>query len=186
MDEFQKRKENVLSKNDKSSKGSWDKPILKLCEKLNKKKNYYTTSTCSGRLTIIRNVSRDKRGVVLKSYHDTINFFELKIDLDGFIKKEKDIVLKFEPSIIHVACKDVESMKSLFEIVKNAGWKNVSAISFDSRYVLEARCSERLELPIVYEGKLIIDDNFLEICVSESNKKLKSCWDKINKFEKLL
>jgi tRNA(Phe) wybutosine-synthesizing methylase Tyw3 len=41
--EFESQKQNQLSKEDKSHIGSWDKKIERLCNKLNKKKNYYTT-----------------------------------------------------------------------------------------------------------------------------------------------
>src|SRR3989338_3706995 len=186
MDKFGQRKKEILSKKDKSSKGSWDKHILKLCDKINKKKNYYTTSSCSGRLTIIRNVLRAKRGVVLKSYHDALNYSDFKKDLDEFLKKEKGIVIKFEPPIIHIACKDIHSMKELYETAKNSGWKNIGAISFESRYILEAKCSDRLEFPVVCDNKLIVDDKFFQICIKESNIKLKNCWKKINKFEQMI
>ncbi|MFA6974207.1 MAG: hypothetical protein WC238_05760 [Parcubacteria group bacterium] len=36
-DNFQRRKQDTLSKLDKSSKKSWDKKIISLCEKINKK-----------------------------------------------------------------------------------------------------------------------------------------------------
>ncbi len=186
MNSFDQRKKNVLSKIDKSSKGSWDKHILKLCEKINRKKDFYTTSSCSGRLILIKNISREKRGVVLKSYHDSVNYFDFKKDVDGILKTNKDVVLKFEPSILHIACRDINSMKELYEVAKNSGWKNVGAISFSDNFILDIRSSERLEIPIIVDGTMIVDDNFLEICVKESNKKLKNCWEKIKNFEILL
>jgi len=43
QDIFLQRKKEVLSKKDKSSKGSWDEKIKTLCDKINKKNDYYTT-----------------------------------------------------------------------------------------------------------------------------------------------
>ena len=50
--EFHIWKKNFLTKKDKSNKGKIDKPILKLIETINKKEDYFTTSSCSGRTTV--------------------------------------------------------------------------------------------------------------------------------------
>ncbi len=55
MDKFSKRKNDVLSKLDKSSKNGWDRRIRDLCEKINALKNYYTTSSCAGRVVLMIN-----------------------------------------------------------------------------------------------------------------------------------
>ncbi|MCK5108013.1 MAG: hypothetical protein KAQ83_04765, partial [Nanoarchaeota archaeon] len=53
MDAFLNRKKVVLSKMDKSSKGSIDEKIKKICDIINEKEEYFTTSSCSGRLLTI-------------------------------------------------------------------------------------------------------------------------------------
>ena len=50
MNHFQKRKQDVLSKIDKSFIGKWDEKIVLLCDKINSLENYYTTSSCSEEL----------------------------------------------------------------------------------------------------------------------------------------
>lgn len=77
-DEFERRKQDVLSKLDKSSKGSWDKKIKKLCEKINRENEYYTTSSCAGRVVVM--IDREKKGpgVFLWVSHDLIKFKDLK------------------------------------------------------------------------------------------------------------
>lgn len=81
QDNFLKRKQDILSKKDKSSIGSWDKKILDLCEKINKSEKYYTTSSCAGRVVLIVDDKR-RESVFLKIYHEEINFKELKNDLE--------------------------------------------------------------------------------------------------------
>ncbi len=53
MKSFVQQKKSTLSKLDKSSKGDWDKKIVNLCEKINSLENFYTTSSCSGRIVLI-------------------------------------------------------------------------------------------------------------------------------------
>jgi len=181
---FQQRKKDVLRKNDKSGIGSWDEKILELCEKINSLDNYYTTSSCSGRAIFFRNVKRDKRDVTLKRYHEVFLFEELKRDLIELSKKEKEVNFKFESCIIHIACKNVESMKLIFEKAKLAGWKNIGAISFKERFILDLRSTEKIEFPILGGGEIIVDDDFLKIIVKEANEKLRIGWEKIKRLEK--
>jgi len=50
---FQKDKEIQLSRDDFSKKGSVDKKIIPLIDKINSKDEYYTTSSCSGRIMLM-------------------------------------------------------------------------------------------------------------------------------------
>ena len=78
MSNFQQRKKDILSKNDKSFIGKWDKKIKKLCEKINSVKEYYTTSSCSGRIVILLDKNKKEKGLFLRVSHDLINFKEIK------------------------------------------------------------------------------------------------------------
>lgn len=78
---FLQRKKSVLSKKDKSSKGNWDKRIIKLCDKINSLNNYYTSSSCSGRVVLMIDQNKKEEGLFLKVWHDLISFKELKGDL---------------------------------------------------------------------------------------------------------
>ena len=84
MDSFQKRKQDILSKNDKSSKQSWDEKISDLCNKINLLENYYTTSSCAGRVVIMIDKEKKQEGLFLNVYHDEINLKKLKNDLEEF------------------------------------------------------------------------------------------------------
>ena len=55
---FQSDKTRVLTKVDLSRKGSVDEPIRDLVEYINAQDSFYTTSSCSGRLTVFREVRR--------------------------------------------------------------------------------------------------------------------------------
>ena len=84
-DNFNQRKKDVLSKTDKSSIGKWDEKIISLCEKINSKENYYTTSSCSGRILLM--IEQEKKGENLFLFvsHDKISFKELKNEIDKIV-----------------------------------------------------------------------------------------------------
>ena len=186
FDFFNKRKNDILSKGDKSHKGNWDEKIKDLCEKINSFADYYTTSSCSGRIVLM--VDRDKkaRGMIIKSYHGLISFSELKEDLKEILKRKEDIKLKMEPNALHVACRKLEDAEKLYNCAKSAGWKKSGVISFNKRFMVELNSTERLEFPVIRKGKILVDDEFLKVIVSDANKKLKRCWQRIEKLNEII
>lgn len=60
FDHFAKEKSDFLGKKDKSRKGSIDKGVIKIINALNSKKDYYTTSSCSGRIVLLEMKFRKK------------------------------------------------------------------------------------------------------------------------------
>jgi len=184
---FLKRKIDILSKQDKSYKGFWDKHIKKLCDKLNSLENYYTTSSCSGRVVLMIDQEKKGRNLFKKVYHELISFKELKEDLNEIIKDEKKpIKFKLESCALHVACRTFEDAQELYNKAKLAGWKKSGIISSGSRFIVELTNTDKLEFPIIRDKKLLVDDEFLKVIVDEANKKLKRGWERIEKFEEML
>ncbi len=188
-DKFFKRKQDVLSKIDKSFKGVWDKRILRLCIKINSSNNYYTTSSCSGRVVLMLDKDKKQKGLFIRIYHDKISFEQLKEDLSEVLESPpthpKDLIIKFkmEPCILHVACKNLEDAQVLYNKAKLVGWKKSGIIATKNNVMLELNSTERLEFPIIYRRQILVNDKFLELLVKEANKKLEKSWEKIERLE---
>jgi tRNA wybutosine-synthesizing protein 3 len=186
FDMFNKRKSDILSKKDKSHKGGWDRKIAELCEKINSFERYYTTSSCSARVVLMADKDKKQPDLFLKVYHDLISFEKLRKKLENIENKEKDVKFKMEPCALHVACRTFEDAERLYSKAKLAGWKKSGIISAGKRFMVEMNCTERLEFPVIRQGKLLVNDIFLKIVVEDSNKKLKRCWEKIERLKKNL
>lgn len=184
MNNFQKRKTSILNKIDKSSKKSWDKKIVSLCEKINSLENFHTTSSCSGRIALIVDNARKSPGLFVKVWHELISFEELKKELEKSLKK--NIIFKQEPVILHVACRDLEGVLSFLKKARSVGFKRGGVISGGSRFVLELIGTEKLEFPIIQNGKILVDDRFLKLIVKKANENLRKSWERIRKFMGLL
>lgn len=183
-DMFLKRKKDILSKEDKSSKGNVDEKIKDLCEKINSLKDCYTTSSCSGRIVIMINQEKKAEGLLTKVYHNLISLEEIKKDLEELTNRKEEFKFKLEPCALHVAFKTFEQAKEFYEKAKLLGWKKAGVIAFDKRFVVELTSSERLEFPVIKDGKILVDDEFLKIVVEDANEKLKKGWGKIEGLEK--
>ena len=189
MDGFLKRKEDVLSKLDKSFIGKWDEKIIGLCEKLNLMDCYYTTSSCSGRVVIMIDQDKKEHGLFIKVYHCLIDFEKFRRDLIKAAANPshpEHVKFKMEPCILHVACVDLESAQRIVDLAWKAGWNKSGIITTGKRFIVELTSTEKLEFPIVQEGRILVDDDFLKIVVKRANCKLKKFWEKIEVLEGLL
>jgi len=182
---FDKCKKDILSKKDKSSRKEWDKRIKGLCERINKMKDYYTTSSCSGRVLLIIDSDNKKPGLFLWVSHDLISFKELKEALEN-VNKLGLIKFKQEPCILHVAARILQDAQVLLDKAKLAGWKKSGIIASGKRFIIEVISTEKLELFVINDRKILVDDDYLKLIVKKSNENLKKSWLKIKRLEKLL
>ncbi len=183
---FQQQKTKQLLKIDKSNIGKWDSKIKGLCDKLNKKKNYYTTSSCAGRVVLIKGGIDKIENAFLFRTHEKISFKELKKILKRLEGGDYKELVEFQqtPCILHVACMDLDSAQTLVDNAKESGWKHSGIMSSKKRIMIELYSTEKLDFPIMLDGKVLVDDDFLKIVVEESNKRLERVWKKIKRLEK--
>lgn len=185
---FEKYKKDVLSKSDKSSIGDTDPRIKGLCDNINSKKDYYTTSSCSGRISLVKDNTKKLPGLFLWRTHDKTTLEELNKELKKAIGSTKDelIYFKQEPCLVVVSCKNKESQKALFTIARNNGWKKSGIISTDNRYIIELMSTENISFPIIKDNKILVNQEFLDFIIEESNRKLELTWKKIDRLYELI
>jgi len=182
---FLHQKQKQLAKLDKSHVGAWDKKIVSLCNKLNRNKEYYTTSSCAGRIILIKSSETKEPNLFVFRTHEKTDFHELKSALVK-AKKKGNVIFQQEPCILHVACKDLESSQTLVDKAKFAGWKRSGIMATRKRFICELMSTEHLELPIIKDKKILVDEDFLKILVEQANAKLERTWEKIRKLEALV
>jgi tRNA wybutosine-synthesizing protein 3 len=184
MERFDNRKKNVLAKQDKSHITKWDEKIKKLCDKINLSDNYYTMSSCSGRILLM--IDQDKKGENLFTsvYHDKVSFKKLKEDLEKALKLKRKIKFKLEPCILHVNCRALKDAEKFYDWAKLSGWKKSGIIGTRNAFSVEINGTDRLEFPVLSRGKILVDDEFLKIIVKDANKKLERNWEKIDRLGK--
>jgi len=182
VERFQQRKKDVLSKLDKSSKGSWDKRVLELCQKINSLENYYTTSSCSGRIMIMQDKEKKGKGLFNFVSHDLVELKDLEVALKNF--SQGCLKFKQEPFILHVVCKDLKSAEKALGFGQTAGFKRSCILSLGKNLLLEICGTEKIEFPIIEDGKLLVSRNFLEIVLNKSNENLEKGWKRIEALKK--
>ena len=180
---FDKEKKEFLAKKDKSRKGKIDKKIRKLADKINSFDDFYTTSSCSGRILLLAHDKSGRKDKIewLFSDHNKINFNEIRKTLDKLPKN--DVWFRLQPAILHVACKNSVLSSKFLNIARDIGFRRSGVISLGkSKLILELISTEKIETIISKNKKLLIDESYFKILISEGNKKLEKTWKKIDKL----
>jgi len=179
---FDKEKKDCLNRIDKSKKGSVDKEIRQLVDCINSLSDYYTTSSCSGRILLIIIPKSGKKCDVdfLLASHDKVNFKEIKACLENI--PEQDLWFRQESMILHVACRTIEDAQKILDLSTLAGFKHSGIITTKKKIIVEIIGSEQFDTIIAKHGNVFVSDEHLRLLVSEANKKLEINSRKIKKF----
>lgn len=176
--EFWVWKKNFLGKKDKSKKGDIDAPIKELLDTVNKLEPYFTTSSCSGRITLWVEPAGGKKNEV------TFLFVShTRVSLRSVLKHLVDLPrqpvwFRFEPAILHVACCTMQDADRLLDAIRPF-FKHSGIISTRKRITIEIRGSEFIEAPVAIGGAMRVDKNYIGLLVREANKKLVRTHQKI-------
>jgi len=183
---FKKEKNDFLTKKDKSRKGSIDNKIKKLVDKINSLNEFYTTSSCSGRVLILAISQSNKKNEVkyLFRSHKKIKFSEINKIINKILLKE-EVWFKVQPVIMHIASTNINNAIKLLNIARDIGFRRSGIISIrKNKITLELVSTEIIETIISKNGKLLIDEDYLKVLVIEGNGKLEKTWKKIDRLDK--
>lgn len=190
---FNKQKQKYLKDlesgvKDKSKKGFIDEEIKSLVDKINKQENYYTTSSCSGRI-LLYSISKDRKKNEtqwLLVSHKIVEENEIKKTLTNLPRNvpERIVFFRFEPLILHVVCKNLDAAQKLLQICGKCGLKHSGAITLGKRIIIEITGNDRLDAPIAKENQLLITEQGISCSVADANEKMKRNLERIKKVQK--
>jgi tRNA wybutosine-synthesizing protein 3 len=184
--DFEKQKQEVLSRADKSIKGSIDAPIKHLVDLINSLEDYYTSSSCSGRITLME-IDEERKKLEsnwLFVKHDFASFEEIKDILKEI--SEKQVWFMQESMILHICCRNFEKAVEMIKKCHQAGLKRAGIITYGKKIMVEAFAPEKIETIIADKGKLFIDPPYLNILVKEANKKYEKNLQRIERLYNML
>ena len=100
---------------DKSRKGSVDAPIRELVDRINASDAMFTTSSCSGRVSLVAESAGDHKGDaewVLMSHEPLDDPEALETGVARWCKEraapDRDLTLRFEPFILAAECRALD------------------------------------------------------------------------------
>jgi tRNA wybutosine-synthesizing protein 3 len=190
MDEieyFLKSKDKALnSLNKAKNENKLDLDIEEIINTINLNKEYFTSSSCSGRIVILElpEIGNKKEAKFLGKWHRDIQYNEL-IEATKHAKYGMIWLLAQSP-IIHVITNSYSLGDNIIKIAINSGFKNSGYKSTNNNIVVEICSTERLDSPIGNNGKLLISDEHLKFLLITSNFIIKRSKTKLKKLKKNL
>ncbi len=153
--------------------GRVDKDILWILELINSLDNYYTTSSCSGRIQITVNYLPGEKFslITLAKWHHIIKLEDLLAVLENTV--EENIWFAVQPPILHIACRDLSSAKEMLKHARNNGFKHAGIQGLtENRIMVEITSTERIEAPLRLNGAEIYKRENLDYLVKVANNLL--------------
>ncbi|VDI39976.1 Hypothetical predicted protein, partial [Mytilus galloprovincialis] len=172
---------------DFSRKGSIDVKIIDLSIFINNQKDYFTTSSCSGRIILFDDSVGESDKVTNKqgcqwlfTSHDLVDKSQMMPVLEDITG---DCVFKFEPFVLHVQCRTIDFAQLLLQCAVQSGFRN-SGISLGKKgkYVVGVRSTHSMEVPLSQSGQLLVSTEYVEYLISLANKKMEENFRRIDRF----
>ncbi len=188
MDKFQAKKLASLKKLAIATQaGLVDKAIEPLLDRLNSSSNYYTTSSCAGRISLTRATEGKAKSVWFFKSHSVVKINELWNALQRAIKNYSSIIeFKMEPVILHAGCRDLASAARLVKLARLSGWSESGIIETEKRFMVELRSTENMLCPIVNKNKISVSKEHAALIIMEANKRLKNTQKKLARLLEML
>lgn len=181
------KKKAMLGLAQAREEGKADDDIADLVDMINKSDDFYTTSSCAGRVAVLQTPKKHDKleSKWLGKWHQEVAFDNLKEALE---KHDKYVVyLQSECPILHVVARDCESAEKILFDAQQCGFKRSGIQAINPERVLVEICStEMLEVPLAEDGKILVDDIYLSYLVNIANIKLRSGREKLDRLYKRL
>ncbi len=188
------KEERMESLSGRVCDGEVDEEILPLIEIINSKPDYFTTSSCAGRIVVLQmaKIGDKENAEFLGKWHSEVQVSEIR---EAFSKIQDDtrVFLLTQSPIVHVRCRSLESAISLRNTALESGLKysTIKSITLNARsepekIVVELLCSENIHIPIALGKDIFPDDKYLSFMVENANSTLKRGQNKLKRFKEVI
>ena len=201
---FEKRKRRALER--LAERGA-DADIVEILERINRLENFFTTSSCSGRIVLLKipHAGSKREAEFIAKWHRPVSAAEVLLALEnasmqgrnvgcsaasGETSGEREEIWLIEQSpIIHVACRDLRSAEEMLKVAYASGFKYSNLKSL-KHFVVEILSTERMDVPLCECGRMLCTAEYIEFVVSRANfllnrakRKLKRLLENLNSLE---
>jgi tRNA wybutosine-synthesizing protein 3 len=164
-----------------------DEEIAGIIEKINSFDDFFTTSSCSGRIALIclPEIGAKREAKFIGKWHRPVTKEEV---LEAIKSSEKgEIWLLSQSPILHVSCRNLEKAKGLLRIAIESGFKysSIKAIANskdNEKVVVEIVSTERMDVPLGKDGVMFCSESYMDFILSKGNFMLERGKGKLKRF----
>ncbi len=215
MPRFDSEKKNALEYyNDALQNQKIDQRVISILNIINAHNDYYTTSSCSGRILLLALAAPGAKNEseIIGKWHDTISSAQVNECILKW-KNYKYLYFLAQSPIFHVVARDLKSALWLRNLGEAAGFKYSSIRSIkpvehdrapnkkhdthnekshelndylDAKITVELLGTERLNMPIGIDNKIYVKDEYLNILVDLANSSISKAHIKVEQLDNIL
>ncbi len=185
--EFLDAKEKALAALDQACKDEHiDAKILSLLDYLNALDDYYTSSSCAGRIVVLElpRIGDKQHARFLGKWHHPISTKDITM---ATTKAKSGLIwLLAQSPILHVGATTDAAADHLVKLANSCGFKHSTLKSTGRKFMVEICSTERLDAPIGNNGTLFCDEEYLDLLVTIANEVTHRSQQKIERLEQKL
>jgi tRNA wybutosine-synthesizing protein 3 len=162
--------------------GDLDQELKSLLTAINALSEYYTTSSCMGRVGLMRDLGNKSLDTYIGKWHRKVAFEEVNLALAG---AEGKVWLRYEPPILHVMARTAEAADAFLHLCRESGFKRSGIQTLkDERMLIEVLSTERVDAPVSSDGRVLASEEYLRFLIGEANMKFDAGAGKLARLEK--
>ena len=148
--------------------------------------DYFTTSSCSGRISIYFEDRIHCKGINwLLVKHCVVEFDEVtEVLISNASEKDLNLMyLKCEGLILHICCRDIDAGSRLLQIALSCGFRESGLIIGQKKTMLAIRTTSfSLETPLCDWNGNFLEKTFFKVLIDEANNKLRQNFARSDRF----
>lgn len=166
--------------------GKADKQMISLCRYISKTKNFFTSSSCSGRIVLL-DLAREgskKEAAFHSKWHRKIKLKELKKELNRK-QKEEELWFKLDPFILHLGANSLENAKKILKTTKKTGIRRAGImVAQEGKFIVELIGTQTMAFPVKTQAKVLLGEEYLSKALEKANQKLEKNYKQLKEFER--
>lgn len=169
------------------AEGKADQKMIKLCRFVNSTKNFFTSSSCAGRIALlsVKSIGKKQPNAFHRKWHRKVTLKEV---IEGLEEKadEKELWFKLDPFILHIGTDNLENARTILQCMRLAGIKRGGImLAKKEKFIVELQGTHTISLPIRNEGIALVDKEYLSFILKQANDKLVDNYERLKLFEKV-
>ncbi len=188
QDRFNMLKKHNREELEKAIKeGRADMRMKGLCTYLNSLENFFTSSSCSGRIVLlsVKSIGEKQPKAFHRKWHRKVKLKEV-VDALEEKTREKELWFKLDPFIIHIGARDLENARKVLKCMRAAGIKRGGIIvAQKGKFLIELQGTHAMALPVKSHGEELIGREYVTFLVKQANKKLGENYKRLELFERV-
>ena len=168
--------------------GKADRQIMRLCGFLNGLKDFFSSSSCAGRIMLLKaDAAESKREAAFHAkWHRQVKLVEIWKELEKN-SGNQELWFKQEPFILHVGANNLENANKILRCCRLAGIKRAGIMVAErEKFILEIIGTQGMSLPVKKASRVLVEKKFLKFALEKANAKLKRNYSHLEKFEKII